>query len=64
MQSPPAAAQQAQAVDLSNLIAGIWMDSADDEDAPESGELGAKSGSCLNRCSSPGLQECSMRCLT
>ena len=62
MQNPPAAAQQAQAVDLSNLFAGIWMD---DEGAPESGELAAESGSCLKSCSPPGLQECSsMRCLT
>ena len=44
VQSPPAAAQQAQAVDLSNLFAGIWMDNADDEDTPASGELVAASG--------------------
>ena len=51
MQNLSAAAPHAQAVDLSNLFAGIWMDNADDEDTPESGELDVESGSCLKRCS-------------
>lgn len=65
VQNPPAAVQHGQAVDLSNLFAGIWMDSADDEDTPKHGELGAGPESCLKSCSAPGLQErSSMRCLT
>ena len=56
VQTPTAAAGHAQAVDLSNLFAGIWMDSAGDvEDTPESGEPDAGSESGLERCSFPGL---------
>ena len=55
VQAPTAATQHAQAVDLSNLFAGIWMDSADDADTAKAGELGAGSESPLKYCISSGL---------